>query len=290
MKKRNFLFVLLSSLVLTLSMAVPVYAQSNGAQGMPKYTGKPSEKKSEEMPPELQGVGIDEKIGEKINLSLLVNNEDGNAVPLSSFFHSHKPVLLSPMYYACPGLCNFHFNGVVEALKKIDWSPSNKFEVIAFSFDAKENSELALKKKQNYMKLYDRPGTESGFHFITANQAAVDQLMQSIGFRFRWNETANEWSHASAAILISPEGKITRYLHGVEFNPGDLKLALNESSEGKVGTLLDKAILYCFKYDQHQSKYGLQVFRVMQLAGAFTVMLLVVWLLPVLYRSRREKV
>jgi protein SCO1 len=199
-------------------------------------------------------------------------------------------VMLSPMYYACPGLCSFHFNGVIDALKKVDWNPGEKFQVIAFSFDAKESYDLGLKKKENYMKLYGRPGTEAGFHFITAPQETVNALMEQVGFQYKWNETAQEWSHASAAIMISPEGIISRYLHGVEFDPRDMKLALNETANGKVGNLVDSVILYCFKYDQHQSKYGLQTFRVMQLGGAVMVLILGVWLLPVLLRSRREKV
>lgn len=265
-------------------------AQSTSARGTPAYTGKQEPQNSSVLPEELKGVTIVEKIGETIDLNLPVVNEQGQTVPLSTYFTKHKPVMLSPMYYACPGLCSFHFNGVVEALKKIDWNPGEKFEVIAFSFDGKEGPDLGLKKKENYMKMYGRPGTENGFHFITAPQSTIDQLMKQVGFQFRWNEQAGEWSHASAAIMISPEGKVTRYLHGVEFDPRDMKLALNETARGKVGNLVDSVILYCFKYDQHQSKYGLQAFRVVQLGGAVTVLILGIWLLPVLFRSRREKV
>jgi protein SCO1/2 len=227
-------------------------------------------------------------------LNLDVKNEKGEVVKLSTFFGNHKPVMLSPMYYQCPGLCSFHFNGVIDALKKMDWNPGEKFNIIAFSFDASENNlekaDLAQKKKDSYMKVYGRAGTENGFHFLTADQATIDALMKQVGFQYRWNEKANEWSHASAAIMISPEGKITRYLHGVDFDARDMKLALNETANGKVGNIVDSVMLYCFKYDQHQSKYGLQVFRVVQLGGALMTLFLGVWLLPILFRSRREKV
>ena len=265
-------------------------AQVTSQRTTEAYTGNMEPEHSADRPAELKGVNIEEKIGHTIDLTLPVRNEAGEIVPLSTFFKNGEAVMLSPMYFNCPGLCNFHFNGVIDALKKIDWNPGEKFQIIAFSFDAREGSELAQKKKANYMKLYGRPGAENGFHFITADQNTIDKLTSQLGFYFRWNEKASEWSHASAAIMMSPEGKITRYLHGVEFDAKDMKLALNETAHGKVGNLMDAAILFCFKYDEHKSKYGLQVFRVMQLGGAAMVLLLSFWLLPFLLRSRREKV
>lgn len=277
--------------LLNMFLALPLAsAQTTSARGTPEYTGKAPETASNVVPEEIKGVTIEEKLGQSIDLTLPVRNESGQIVPLSTFFHNKKPVMLSPIYYNCPGLCSFHFNGVVEALKKIDWSPDDKFNVVAFSFDAKEGSELGVKKKANYMKMYGRAGTENGFHFLTADQNTIDKLMDQVGFRYKWNAAANEWSHASAAIIISPEGKISRYLHGVDFDPRDMKLALNEASKGHIGNIIDSFVLYCFKYDQHQSKYGLQVFRVVQLGGAITVLILAIWLLPVLYRAGREKV
>lgn len=255
------------------------------------YTGKQAPPNSAEVPEELKGVNITEKLGETIDLNLQVRDEKtGELRTLGSYFQSHKPVMLSPVYFNCPGLCSFHFNGVVESLKNVDWNPGDKFEVIAFSFDSKEQPPLGVAKKDNYMKMYNRPGTENGFHFLTANEETVQKLMASVGFGFRWNEKANEWSHASAAIIITPEGKISRYLHGIDFNPKDMKLALNEASNGKIGNIIDSVVLFCFKYDEHKSKYGLQVFRVVQLAGGLMVLILALWLTPVLVKAGREKV
>ncbi len=271
-------------------LVIQLEAQVLKPQGLPAYTGVDKETNSSTTPDQLKGVAIKEKLGETVDLNLTVRNEAGQPVALGSFFKSDKPILLSPVYFNCPGLCNFHFNGVIEALKKVEWNPSEKFEVIAFSFDAKENSDLAQKKKANYMKMYSRPGTENGFHFLTADESTIKKLTESLGFEFRWNEAAQEWSHASAAIIITPEGKISRYLHGIEFDPKDVKLALNEAARGRVGNIIDSVILYCFKYDEHQSKYGLQVFRVVQLGGLLTILVLAFWLLPVLYKAGREKV
>jgi len=277
------------ALVSTLFLASSVWAQV-GPQGMPAYTGKQVEAKADAMPEELKGVGINEQLNQTVDLNLQVRDENGEIRTLGSYFTSYKPVMLSPIYFNCPGLCNFHFNGVIESLQKIDWNPGDKFQVIAFSFDSKEGSELALKKKANYMKMYNRPGTDSGFHFLSADEATIKKLTESIGFQFRWNAAAGEWSHASAAVVLTPEGRISRYLHGIEFDPKDMRLALNEAANGKVGNFIDSVVLFCFKYDEHKSKYGLQVFRVVQLGGALTVLLLAIWLIPVLVKAGREKV
>ncbi|MBC7457048.1 MAG: SCO family protein, partial [Bdellovibrionaceae bacterium] len=249
-----------SVFILICAINTFVFAQSTSPRGGTAYDGKAQSTTSDTIPEEIKNVGIDEKIGQTLDLNLQVTDDTGKKVLLSSYFHPHKPILLSPMYYSCPGLCSFHFNGVIDSLKKIDWNPGDKFQVIAFSFDANENkpehADLGAKKKANYMKLYGRPGTEKGFHFVTADQATIDKLMSAIGFRYKWNEKIGEWAHVSAAIMISPEGKITRYLHGIEFNPRDMKLALNETSNGKVGNIVDSVLLYCFKFDKHESKYG----------------------------------
>lgn len=270
------------------SLSLP--AQVMDPPSLPVYTGTQKESNSANVPEELKGVGIKEHLGESIDLNLQVRNEAGQLVALGSFFKSHKPVMLSPVYFNCPGLCNYHFNGVVESLQKIDWNPGDKFEVIAFSFDSKEGSELAQAKKANYMKMYNRAGTEGGFHFLSADEATIKKLTASLGFEYRWNEQAKEWSHASAAIVITPDGKISRYLHGIAFEPKDMKLALNEASNGKIGNIIDSVVLFCFKYDEHKSKYGLEVFRVVQLGGALMVLILAFWLTPTLIKAGKEKV
>ena len=262
---------------------------SNAATGMKDgYTGKEPLKASSEMPEELAGVKIEEKIGQYLDLTQKVTTEKGELVPLSSFFSAHKPVIFSPVYFNCPGLCNFHLNGLTETLKSVDWSPGNQFQIVAFSFDSREKSDVAAKKKENYLKVYDRAGSENGWHFVTADEPTIKTIMNQIGFSYSWNEKVGEWSHASAAIVVAPDGKISRYLHGIQFEPRDVKLALNEAADGKVGNIVDSVMLYCFKYDRHQSKYGLQVYRVMQLAGALTIAILALWLIPVMIRAKRE--
>ena len=272
-----------------LFFANGIWADTKSVPGMKEaYTGIEPEKPAAEMPEELKGVGIEEKIGQKIDLSLQVTDEKGQFVPLSTFFKSHRPVIFSPVYFGCPGLCNFHLNGLTETLKSVDWSVGNQFEMIAFSFDAREKSDVAQLKKESYLKVYQRPETAAGWHFVTANQSVINKITEQVGFKFKWNEKVKEWSHASAAIVIAPDGTISRYLHGIMFEARDVKLALNEAADGKVGNIIDSVMLYCFKYNRHESKYGLQVFRVMQLGAAATALFLALWLIPLLMRAKRE--
>ena len=286
----------MNTLIFSFLLIITTFAAYADEMNMPSgssamkdaYTGKAPDKVSTEIPEELIGVGITEKIGDTLDLSLVLTNEKGEKRPLSTYFHSHKPVILSPVYFNCPGLCNFHLNGLIEGLQKVDWSPAKEFEILAVSFDWNETSEVALKKKQNYLKSYGRVGTDDGWHFLTGDETTIKKITQTVGFNYKWNEQAKEWSHASAAIMISPEGKISRYLHGIMFEPRDLKLALNEASNGKVGGIVDSAMLFCFKYDSHQSKYGLQVFQLMKIAGALTAAALALWLGAAMIQAKRE--
>ncbi|KYG66959.1 photosynthetic protein synthase I [Bdellovibrio bacteriovorus] len=256
-----------------------------------KYDGQPAPKVASEQAEELQGVGIDEKLGAKLDLSLQVKDEAGNSVPLSTYFDGKHPVILSPVYFSCPGLCNFHLNGLTDGLKLMekDWGVGGKYQVISLSFDSKETPDLAATKKQTYMKIYDRAGAEKGWHFVTADEATVQAITKALGFKFRWDDKAKEWAHASAAVILTPDGTISRYLPGIQFQPQDIKLALNEATEGKIGNFVEHLVLYCFKYDPQQSKYTLAAFNVMQVGGAVMVLVMALWLLPVYIRSKRAK-
>lgn len=253
------------------------------------YDGKMDPGVSNEMPKELEGVGIDQKLGAQLDLSLKFKDENNKEVTLGSFYSEHKPVVISLVYYSCPGLCNFHLNGLTEALKQVDWSPKDKFEILAISFDPKENAELALNKKKNYMKIYDRPHAEEGWHFLTTDQETLTKLTSAVGFKYKWNDQEKEWSHASAAIITTPQGVISRYLGGIQFDPKDVKLALNEASGGKIGTLIDKVILFCFHYDPQANKYALYAFNLVRLGGALIVLVMFLWLLPFWIRTKKTE-
>lgn len=271
---------MLSTLLVTLSLV------SWSSENAPKpYSQEAEPLVASEKPREIQNVGIKEQLGEQLDLNMNFKDENGQVVQLAHYINGSKPVIISPVYYNCPRLCNFHLNGLTEALQKLDWNPGKKFDVIAISFDSKETPELALAKKENYMKMYARPGTEVGWHFLTADEKTVKQFTTEVGFEFKWSEETKEWSHASAAIVSSPQGKITRYLPGIMFDPQSIKLALTEAGEGKTGNMIDSLILYCFQYNPHKGEYTLAAFRLMKLGGLFMVIFLATWLLPIWIRT-----
>lgn len=270
---------------LLLTGAGTAFARDNGIAG---EIGEVQPQTADTRPAELKDVGISEKLGQQLDLGLRFKDETGKDVALGDYFDGKTPVIVSPVYYTCPGLCNFHLNGLTEALKGVDWSAGTKFKVIAISFDPKETPEVAGPKKANYMKVYDRPGTENGWHFLTGDAENVRKLTESVGFKYRWNEEEKEWAHASAAIIASPKGKITRYLPGIVFEPKDVRLALLEATEGRVGTFVDQLVLYCFQYNPHQSRYTLYVFNMVKLGGVLMMLVLAIWLLPFWYRNRRK--
>lgn len=274
------LFVFLSLLALVCT--------SHARPTLDAYDGKPKPSTADNRPAEIEGVGITQQLGAKLDSSLEFLDETGQKVTLANFFDGKTPTIISPIYFNCPGLCNFHLNGLVEGLKSMDWNVGDKFKVLAVSFDWNEKPDVAAPKKANYMQVYDRSGTEKGWHFLTGDEKNISALMQSIGFKYKWNEQAKEWSHASAAIVVSPKGEITRYLPGIQFEAKDIKIALNESAKGKIGGFVDGLILYCFNYDTHQNKYTLAIFKVLQLAGFLTVLALALWLLPVLLKSKKR--
>jgi protein SCO1/2 len=232
-------------------------------------------------------IGITENLGDVLNLNLQVRDESGKIAPLNTILKSGVPIILTPVYFACPGLCNFQLNGLVQSLKQMDWIVGENFEILAFSFDPRE-AELAEKKKESYVKLYGRPETKNGWHFVTADQATIDTLTSTVGFKYKWDENTKEWAHASAAIVLSPDGKITRYLHGIEFKPQDIKLSLMDAAEGKTGSFAEKATWLCYNYNPAKSKYEIAMSRVVPMGGGLLILIIMATLLPAWIRNKKH--
>lgn len=253
------------------------------------YDGEPTAMTSNEKPAEFKDIGITENLGGQLDLNLQFKDENGETVTLGKYYDGKHPVVVSLVYYSCPGLCNFHLNGVVDSLKQVDWTAGDKYQMLAISFDPKETPDVAAGKKQSYMEVYNRPEGEKGWHFLTGDAETIKKLTEKVGFKYKWNEEANEWMHASAAVVTTPQGEIARYLHGIQFDPKTFRMALNEATEGKIGTIVDKLVWYCFKYDPHTSKYTLYAFRLVQLGGILIILVLAFVLIPVWRRAWRSK-
>lgn len=264
------------------ALAISFSAQAN--LSAPKETGLIANETARE----LKDVTIEEHLGTQIDLNLPFTDETGKTVLLKDYFDGKTPVALSLVYFGCPGLCSFHLNGVVDSLKPMDWSIGRQFKYLVISFDPKENATMASAKKQNYLKLYKKDGAESGWHFLTGSQDSITKLTSQVGFRYQWKEETQEWAHASALTLLTPNGTIARYLHGIMFDPKTFKLALMESTEGKIGSIVDKMIWYCFHYDPQQSKYTLMASQVMKLGGVLILIILGLVMVPFWMRAKKE--
>jgi len=229
---------------------------------------------------ELTGVGIEEKLGDQLPLELEFLDEDGRRVRLGDYFRGQRPVLLTTVYYGCPMLCGLILNGQMEAMKALDWTPGQAYEVVTVSFDPRETPALARLKKQNYIKAMERPEAAAGWHFLTGPADSIARLTDAIGFRYRWIEREKQFAHAAALVVCTPEGRVSRYLYGVQFAPRTLRLSLVEASEGRVGSTMDHVLLYCLQYDPRAGRYGIVANRFMTAGAALTVLVMAVWLVP----------
>jgi len=243
-----------------------------------------------ELPKALEGVSVDDKLGAQVTLSeLYFNNEEGERVALSSYFNKGRPVFLLMVYYNCPSLCNFILNGFVNQIKTLDWTIGQEFDVVAVSINPKEGPELAKKKKENYVRSYGRMEAKSGWHFLTGEESQIKELAHQVGFGYEYIPEEGEYAHGAVTYVLTSEGVISRNLYGIEFPTKDLRLSLLEASQGKIRSIVDKVILFCFKYNHEAKGYTLVVFRLMQLAGGLTVLIIGLWLSIFWIKQRRAR-
>jgi protein SCO1/2 len=258
--------------VKTIAVAAAGWLLASGmavAQGMGGPVYKPATP-----PPQILGnISIDQNLKQQVPLDLPFKDENGRDVKLSDYFGS-KPVILSLVYYECPMLCTETLNGMVSAFKVLKFDVGKEFNVVTISFDARETPALAAEKQKNYLRQYGRPGAEQGWHFLTGPQSSIDAVTKSVGFHYAWDQSTQQFAHATALFLLTPDGKIAQYYYGVEFSPRDLRFGIIEASQGKTGTVVDQVLLYCFHYDSRSGKYGAIITRVVQLAGGITILLL----------------
>lgn len=239
------------------------------------------------IPPELEGVTVEEHRGATIPLDLTFTDEQGHPVMLRQFFDSQRPVILNLVYYSCPMLCTLVLNGFVDGLKGVAWNPGEEFEVVTVSIDPRDSTSVASAKKANYLKAYGRPSAKQGWHFLTGTETQIKALAQSLGFSFRWDPIQKQYAHPAVIFVLTPEGKISRYLYGMQFLPRDLRLALLEASEGRIGSAVEQFLLFCYHYDPIQKKYALYATNLMRLSGALTVLVLSIVLGRFWGRERR---
>lgn len=221
---------------------------------------------------ELSGVGVEEKLGAGINLDLMFTAEDGYQKPLSAYFHKGRPVILNLVYYTCPMLCNLVLNAQTEALRNISWTPGNEYEIVTISIDPTENYGIARNKKSAYLTSFEREAP--GWHFLTDYNGNVARLAQQVGFGYRLDPRTGQYAHSAVIFVLTPEGKISRYLYGVKFKPLDIRLSLAEAAQGRTGMTVEKFLLYCFHYDPEAKSYTLFARNLMRFGGLAVLLLL----------------
>jgi protein SCO1/2 len=221
----------------------------------------------------LKEIGIDQRLDAPLPLDIPLRDETGRAVRLGDYF-GKRPVVLALVYYNCPMLCTQVLNGLVAALNVMSLDAGRDFDVVAVSFDARETPAMAAAKKDAYLTRYKRPNAAEGWHFLTGDAGSIERLTKAAGFRFKYDETRDQFAHASAIMVATPAGRLARYFYGIEYAPRDLRLGLVEASAGQIGTPVDQVLLYCFHYDPSNGKYGAVVINMIRLAGAATLLIL----------------
>jgi len=224
-------------------------------------------------PPGLKHVGIEQHLNEQIPPNLIFRDESDNSVRLGDYF-GRKPLILNLVYYQCPMLCGEVLSGLESALRVLKFDVGKEFDVLTISFDPKETSVMAAAKKAEFLKRYARPGAAAGWHFLTGPQDSIDGLTRAAGFQYEYDSRTGQFAHATAIMILTPEGKIAQYYYGVEFAPKDLRLGLVQASQNKIGNVVDEVLLYCYHYDPDKGKYGAIVIRILKMAAGATILLL----------------
>ncbi|HWP39379.1 MAG TPA: SCO family protein [Tepidisphaeraceae bacterium] len=286
--KTYILGLLLASAVLAALSATGLRAQSPPLGG---FSGNAPriEVPRQPLPEGMKDVGIDEQLDAQLPMDVYFTNEMGRRVTLRDCLKPGKPAVLQLGYFGCPMLCDLVSQGMLESMRELDLSIGTDFTVINISFDQRETTTDAYKKKQAFARQYDRPGAGDGWHFLTGARSAIDAVTSAVGFRYKWLADSQQFSHPAAIIILTPEGRVSRYLYGVKFPQQTLRLSLVEASQGKIGTAMDQVLMLCFRYDAKAGRYTLAAVGLMRLGGALTVLVLGTVLIRLLIREHRAR-
>jgi protein SCO1/2 len=218
-------------------------------------------------------IGFDQKLGDRVPLDRRFRDDSGREIALGELF-GRRPVILVPVYYQCPLLCNQTLNALTRSLRPLSIEPGKDFDVVAISINPEETPELASQKKASYLKRYERPGTESGWHFLTGDQASIDAVTRAIGFRYTYNPRTKLYAHAAGIVVATADGRLSRYYYGIDYSPRELQAEIKRAATGKVGTPVSGLLLFCYDYDAATGKYTLSIVRLIRVLGSATALAL----------------
>jgi protein SCO1 len=267
-------------------MTVALFALSAAAQINSGVMSPPANTR----PPRLENVGIEQHLDAQIPSDLSFRDETGKSVRLGDYF-GPKPLILNLVYYNCTMLCGEALAGLASAMRLVKFDVGKEFDVITVSFDPRETPEMAAAKKKDYVGRYGRPNAAAGWHFLTGQPESINALTKAVGFQYQYDAKSNQYAHATAIMVLTPQGHISRYFYGVDFPPKDLRMGLVEASQNKIGNAVDAVLLYCYHYDPETGKYGAMVANILRLAAAATILLIggLIFILWRLDRSATQK-
>jgi protein SCO1 len=254
-------------LLLALLTATAAAQMNNGVMSPPANT----------RPPRLENVGIEQHLDAQVPPDLKFLDDTGKTVKLGDYF-SRKPLILNLVYYNCTMLCGEALAGLASAMRLVKFDVGNEFDVVTVSFDPRETPEMAAAKKKDYVGRYGRANAAAGWHFLTGQPDSINALTKAVGFQYQYDPKSNQFAHATAIMVLTPQGRISRYFYGVDFPPKDLRMGLVEASQGKIGNAVDAVLLYCYHYDPETGKYGAMVANILRLAAAATILIMGIFL------------
>jgi len=262
-KNQNSIYAALILVALALLTASASAQMNNGVMSPPANT----------RPPRLENVGITQHLDAQVPPDLIFRDETGKTVNLGNYF-GRKPLILNLVYYNCTMLCGEALAGLSSAMRLIKFDVGNQFDVVTVSFDPRETPEMAAAKKKDYVGRYGRANAAAGWHFLTGPPESINALTKAVGFQYQFDAKSNQYAHATAIMVLTPQGRISRYFYGVDFPPKDLRMGLVEASQGKIGNAVDAVLLYCYHYNPETGKYGAMVGNILRMAAAATILLL----------------
>jgi len=267
------------AVALAIALAFPAMAGAHAA-------GKEPYSREEAF---LKDISFDQKLGTAVPLDLAFRDETGQAVTLGSYVGT-KPIILLLTYYNCTMLCPVLMDGLVRALRPLSLDMGKQYAVLAVSINPRETPSIAAARKELYIQRYGRKGASDGWHFLTGKEGAIQQLTQAVGFRYVYDAKRDEYAHAAGILILTPQGKVSRYFYGMEFASRDLRLGLVEAAGNTIGTPVDQLLLYCYHYDPLTGRYGILIMNVLRLAGSATVLALVGFMLVMVRHDRRAAI
>ncbi|MFO7652218.1 MAG: SCO family protein [Candidatus Krumholzibacteriia bacterium] len=250
----------------------------------------PRAERGEPLPDALAEVGVSEKFDARVPGDIVMRDETGAEVRLDDVFGRGRPVILNLMYLGCPMLCGLISQGMIDAMRQMDWTAGEEFTVLSVSFDHTETPQVARASKEKLVRDLGRPGAASGWHFLTGDEDQIRRLTDAVGFSFAWNEQRQEFAHAAVLVVLTPDGRVARYLYGVQFDPKTLRLSLVEAADGKIGTAGDRIMLFCFNYDASTGRYSPAARNLMKAGGLLTVAIVAILIVAFRWQERRRHV